>query len=148
MSTKRPNSDIGDLLSLHVLELLYRKPRHGYEIMEELARHVGVPSRPGTVYPFLKKLKGRGYIDYDVERVGRRPRKVYQLTAEGRRLCASFFRQFSSLIDAAVEPRLKTCPQCGCKLYEGGHTEIVRGQKLFFCCRYCAGSYKVARRRR
>jgi DNA-binding PadR family transcriptional regulator len=65
-----------------VLLLLDEKPRHGYEILTELAdRSDGTwrPS-PGSVYPVLKALAADGFVRPE-QVAGRR---VFHLTAEGR----------------------------------------------------------------
>jgi len=75
----------GDL-KLVILRLLEEKPRHGYEIIKELEERSGgryAPS-PGIVYPTLTMLEEMGYAS-SVDEGGR---KVYSITAEGRKYLA------------------------------------------------------------
>jgi PadR family transcriptional regulator, regulatory protein PadR len=51
---------------------------------EELARH-GYRISPGTMYPILHGLEKRGYLHSSKERSGKSLRRVYRLTASGRR---------------------------------------------------------------
>jgi hypothetical protein len=97
------------------------------------------------VYPFLQKLEEKGLITYTSEMVGEKERKIYDLTEEGRRLCVLLFRRFANLISTALEPSLDVCAHCGCKVYEGGHREIIDGVETNFCCVHCANSYKEER---
>ncbi|MBS7641407.1 hypothetical protein KEJ12_07205 [Candidatus Bathyarchaeota archaeon] len=45
-------------------------------------------------------------------------------------------------MSVAIEPSLEVCANCGCKVYEGGHREVINGKEMAFCCVHCAESYK------
>jgi DNA-binding PadR family transcriptional regulator len=66
-----------------ILDLLKDKPKHGYEIIQDLeARSHGFYSpSPGTVYPTLQYLEDTGYVS-SREQDGKR---IYTITAEGLR---------------------------------------------------------------
>ena len=66
-----------------VLALLAEEPRHGYSIMNELGERSGGLWRPspGSVYPVLQQLQDEGLVT-STDADGR---KVFDLTAEGRR---------------------------------------------------------------
>jgi DNA-binding PadR family transcriptional regulator len=71
----------GDFAGL-VLTVLREKPMHGYEIMKALeGRFQGFykPS-PGSIYPALKSLLGKGYVTV----TGEERRKTYRITPKGR----------------------------------------------------------------
>lgn len=68
-------------LKLCMLNLLKRKPRHGYEMMKELEKLGWKPS-PGSVYPILASLKEKGLIS--LKRTG--TKKRYFLTKKGKAL--------------------------------------------------------------
>lgn len=73
--------DRGDLRYL-ILQLLARRPMHGYEVMQELGKESGgwyTPSA-GSVYPVLQLLQDQGYVTSE-ERDGKR---VYSITDSGR----------------------------------------------------------------
>jgi hypothetical protein len=74
--------------------------------------------------------------------VGEKERKVYTLTDEGKQLCTQLFKRFAGIVSTAIEPSLNVCAHCGCKVYEGGHREIINGVETSFCCIHCARSYK------
>ncbi len=71
-----------------VLAILAEKPSHGYELVERLRhRSEGIfQMGEGTLYPLLYKLEARGWIQGRWEPgTGQRRRRVYQITAGGRR---------------------------------------------------------------
>jgi len=64
-----------------LLALLADQPRHGYEVMSELARLFGPDYRPspGSVYPAVEALQAEGLIDGEAEN----GRTTYRTTAAG-----------------------------------------------------------------
>lgn len=68
-----------------LLLLLLRKPRHGYELMEELAQDEEMPvAEPGILYRTLRQLESEGLVvsSWDTERGGP-ARRLYEVTPEG-----------------------------------------------------------------
>jgi DNA-binding PadR family transcriptional regulator len=78
--------DRGDVRAA-ILLLLDEKPRHGYEILTELADRSDGQWRPspGSVYPVLKRLSREGLVEPSHEE----GRRVFSLTDEGRALVAA-----------------------------------------------------------
>jgi DNA-binding PadR family transcriptional regulator len=66
-----------------VLALVAEQPRHGYEIIQEIAERSGGAWRPspGSVYPTLQMLEDLGYVTSSQQE----GKKVYSITEEGRR---------------------------------------------------------------
>ena len=132
------SKDIENLLSdfdrLYILTVLYEGPTHGYEILQKFQERLKKKGSPGVVYPFLQQLEERGMVALKREMRGDRERKVYALSPEGRRFCERLFKRFSSIISTAIESGLERCAHCGCKIYEGGHTEVIDGEEKVFCC--------------
>lgn len=141
--------DLNDLVSnfarFYILTILYEAPIHGYGIIRKFKNRVGKNISPGLVYPFLQKLEERGLLAYTIEPVGEKERKMYSLTEEGRELCNRLFNRFANIVSIAIEPSLDICAHCGCKVYEGGYTEVINGAKMSFCCVHCAQAYKQER---
>lgn len=79
-----------------ILKLLRDKPRHGYEVMKDLAeRFEGYSPSPGTVYPTLQWLEDEGLVSArDVE-----GKKVYEITAAGR----AFLDEHREVVDDIFE---------------------------------------------
>ncbi len=71
----------GDL-KLVILDLLKDKPRHGYDIIQELENkfHGFYSPSPGSVYPILQLLEDQGYVTSG-QQTGK---KVYTITEEGK----------------------------------------------------------------
>jgi DNA-binding PadR family transcriptional regulator len=72
------------LIRLHILHHAAREGVFGLGIIGEPARH-GYRLSPGTIYPLLHELQGRGYLRASRDQEGRRWRRVYRATARGRR---------------------------------------------------------------
>ena len=92
-----------------LLASLEAGPRHGYAIMEALRASSGgqfdLPT--GTIYPALRRLERAGLVQGTWSEAGGRRRRVYQLTAAGRRTLATergAWRDFSAAVTAMLEP--------------------------------------------
>lgn len=74
-------------LDLLLLAIVEDGPRHGYSVIEELRRRTAdaLDLPEGTIYPALHRLQKAGLLTsaWD-DKTGRR-RRVYSLTAGGRR---------------------------------------------------------------
>src|SRR5580704_2663295 len=70
---------------LHILLALAPEDRHGYAIMQEVARLTNGQYKlgPGTLYDNLQKLMNQGLVD-EVPRPSEPRRRYYQLTSAGR----------------------------------------------------------------
>jgi DNA-binding PadR family transcriptional regulator len=134
---------IGSIVKLYTILLLSEHPKHGYELMRELQERLGRKVSPSQVYPFLNTLERHGIIK--VEKRGKRDKKVYCLTKKGRKFVARTLTRFGELVELAIEPKLKVCAHCGCKVYEGAHIEKIGNHMLTFCCHHCAESFKAQR---
>lgn len=136
---------ISDFSRFYMLTILYEGPCHGYSILTKFKRRLRKEVSPSLVYPFLQQLEKKGLLKHSTEHIGEKERKVYELTEEGKKLCTRLFKRFAALVSTAIEPSLEICANCGCKVYEGGYTEIIDGKKTTFCCIHCAESYKKER---
>jgi DNA-binding PadR family transcriptional regulator len=101
------------LLDLIVLQFLDSEPMHGYQIITKIRRGFGVYFGPSTVYPLLASLEKKGHVESKWNMKSERPRKVYELTSQGRSLL-SFTENSLSLIckkmsmDAAASVEVAT----------------------------------------
>ncbi len=88
--------DRGDLKYL-ILELLSRKPMHGYEVMRALEEESGgcYTASAGSVYPTLQMLEDQGYVTCE-EKEGK---KVYSITDEGR----EFLKQNGDVVEDIID---------------------------------------------
>jgi DNA-binding PadR family transcriptional regulator len=141
MSTE-DNKLLSDFSRFYILIILYEGPCHGYDILGRFKERVGKEVSPSLVYPFLQQLEQKGLVKGISKPVGAKEKKVFELTKKGKKLCERLFKRFSGLVSVAIEPSLEICAHCGCKVYEGGHREKIRGKETTFCCVHCAESYK------
>jgi len=90
-----------------VLAILSSGPLHGYAVIEELkARSGGELDLPeGTVYPALHRLERRGLLRSAWSQGEGRRRRVYRLTANGRRELEARtheWRTFARVVDGVL----------------------------------------------
>lgn len=72
------------LLDLIILQFLEAEPMHGYQIITTIRKSFGVYLGPSTIYPLLSTLEEKGYVKSKWNMDNERPRKVYNLTNEGK----------------------------------------------------------------
>ena len=140
-------SELDDLIidfsRFYMLTILYEGPNHGYSILSRFRKRLGKEISPSLVYPFLKKLEEKGLVKHTDKPIGQKNRKIFELTEEGKGLCTRLFKRFDQLVSVAIEASLEICANCGCKVYEGGHREVIDGKEATFCCVHCAHHYKA-----
>ena len=72
------------LIRIHVLLHARHEPIFGLAMMEELAHH-GYRIGPGTLYPLLHGMERAGLLKTLPGQAGGRARRLYRITAAGRR---------------------------------------------------------------
>ena len=72
------------LIRIHVLVHASHEPIFGLAMMEELAHH-GYRIGPGTLYPLLHGLERSGLLKSVLKNVGGHSRRIYKITAAGRK---------------------------------------------------------------
>jgi len=128
------------MLKFYTLCLLSTGPKHGYDLIKELQVKLERKVSTSNVYPFLDTLRKNKLVRID--EIGKRDKKVYHLTPEGKNFTKQMFSKFGDLITIAIQPKLTICP-CGCKMYSGGYSQKVDGKVMKFCCSHCAETYKT-----
>ena len=68
---------------LHVLHHAVEQPIYGSWMIEELREH-GYEISPGPLYPMLHGLTRKGYLKMKQDGPGKRARRYYRITAQGR----------------------------------------------------------------
>ena len=71
------------VLNLCVLALVEQQDTYGYELVQEISKHIEISE--GSVYPLLRRLTNDGYFTtYLKESSEGPPRKYYQITVAGK----------------------------------------------------------------
>lgn len=131
---------VTSMSKFYALCLLYEKPCHGYELIKTINKKTGKKIGPGQIYPFLAELEKKGFIVSGKRQ--ERDKLKYSMTKKGKLFFRQMLNRFEELIEIAIQPSLKKCSHCGCKLFKGSHKEKIGKTKLVFCCEYCAKSFK------
>ncbi len=90
------------LVRLHVLHHASQGAIFGLGIIQELGRH-GYRLGPGTIYPLLHGMEGRGWLRVQQQLVEGRKRKTYIATASGRRALRVAREQVRQLYEEMCE---------------------------------------------
>ena len=88
--------------ALHILLALAAEPRHGYGIMQEVARESGGRFKlgPGTLYDNLQRLLDEGLVK-EVEGEGDSRRRYYRLTSGGVAVLSAEIARLESVVRTA-----------------------------------------------
>jgi len=96
---------------VHILHHAGEEPIHGQWILTELRRH-GYEISPGTLYPLLNRMERLGWLRCKVDPDGgRRARKDYRLTAEGRKVLGLIGKQLRELHHELIEEDAQPLPR-------------------------------------
>jgi len=90
------------LIRIHVLVHASREPIFGLAMMEELTHH-GYRIGPGTLYPLLHGLERGGLLKSVEKTVGGRKRRLYRITAVGKKALAKAKGKVDELHDELNE---------------------------------------------
>ena len=133
---------LSDFIRFYILVILYEGPIHGYGIKQKYEERLKKNISYSLIYPFLKKLQTKHYLDMEIQEMGQKEKKVYSLNKSGQDFAEKMFYRFSGLVDTAIEPNIKICAGCGIKLYQNAYQEMIDGEMYNFCCTHCAQSFK------
>jgi PadR family transcriptional regulator, regulatory protein PadR len=88
---------------LLILSLLESQARHGYDLCQLIERRSegAVRFKAASMYPLLYRLERRGWITGRwVEGGGRRQRRFYRITAEGKKVLAAQRLGWEAFVEA------------------------------------------------
>src|SRR3954454_25015161 len=94
------NGAVKGYLDPMILSVLTHRALHGYAVIEELKTRSGgeLDLPEGTVYPALHRLERRGLLKSAWSRGDGRRRRVYRLTASGRRELEARAREWRTFV--------------------------------------------------
>jgi DNA-binding PadR family transcriptional regulator len=96
----------------HILLTLVDEERHGYGIMQDVARQTGdaLQLGPGTLYGCLKRMLAAGLVEESDERpdpsLDDERRRYYRMTALGLRVVRAEAERLAEAVSAAKARRL------------------------------------------
>ena len=108
---KKPNTQ--ELLPLtppvfHILLALAEEERHGYGIMQDVARQTAgaLQLGPGTLYGCLKRMQAAGFVEESEERpdptLDDERRRYYRMTTLGRRIARAEAQRLAGAVTVAM----------------------------------------------
>lgn len=93
----------GTLILLVLSQL--KEPRYGYSLVKKL-NDCDIPMDANTLYPLLRRLEGQGLLCSHWDTAESKPRKYYQMTAEGLAVlerAQKYWNTFSTNVNALLE---------------------------------------------
>ena len=100
------------LIRIHVLVHAAHEPIFGLAMMEELTHH-GYRIGPGTLYPLLHGLERGGLLKSSLKNVGGRRRRVYRITAAGKKALEKATEKVDELHEELHEGHPRRLPSSG-----------------------------------
>ena len=103
MTIKKTNPDfLNGVPELLILQLLDRRPMHGYDLVQTIRDSSGhtLDFGEGCIYPVLHRLEGQKLLSSKRELVGGRNRIIYRVTKQGQRRLADSLATWQSVVVA------------------------------------------------
>jgi PadR family transcriptional regulator, regulatory protein PadR len=75
---------VRNLLEIQLLRIVQAQPTWGYKIKKQVEADFDIKLRHGALYPALNALEQKGFLESTQQQHGRRPRKVYAITENGK----------------------------------------------------------------
>jgi len=94
---------IRNLLDLQLLRIVQTKPTWGYHIKKQVEEQFRIKLRHGALYPALKTLEDRGFLESKKQQKNGRARKVYAITKEGKEYLQTYRNILKELLDERAE---------------------------------------------
>jgi len=91
------------LLDMIILQYLNQESTHGYQLITKIRKDFGVYFGPSTVYPLLGTLESKGYVKSSWDMSAERPRKVYELTNDGKSVLTFTENSLSIICNTAIK---------------------------------------------
>ena len=87
-----------DVFPVLILHLLTRKPEYGNSIIQGIRTMTGgvMSVSPNTVYPLLRRLEEKGYVEGEWEHPDTRSRRFYTITPLGEEKFAEMKERFKA----------------------------------------------------
>jgi PadR family transcriptional regulator PadR len=90
---------IRNLLDVQLLRIVQNGPTWGYHIKKQVEEQFNVKLRHGALYPTLRTLEERGFLESKKEQKNGRARKIYVITKEGKDYLQTYCNIIKELLD-------------------------------------------------
>jgi len=94
---------IRNLLEIKLLRTVQAQPTWGYHIKKQVEKQFNIKLRHGALYPALKTLEKRGFLESKKQRQSGRARKVYVITKEGKNYLQTYRNLIKEMLDEKTE---------------------------------------------
>ena len=103
---------IRNLLEVQLLRILQAQPTWGYQIKKQVEIQFNIKLRHGALYPTLKALRTRGFLECTKQPRGGRSRKVYAITRNGE----DYLQTYRDMIEELLGEKKNTAVENPVKL--------------------------------
>lgn len=94
---------IRNLLEVQLLRIVQAQPTWGYHIKKQVEKQFNIKLRHGALYPTLKALETRGFLECKKQQKGGRARKVYVITQNGEDYLQTYMSIIKELLGEKAE---------------------------------------------
>lgn len=97
-----PQTWLKIIIALYILKILQRGPAHGLKIAEEIKERTQqvLSVNPNLLYPLLRAMTEKGYIQGEWESPTKRTKRTYAITSVGRRHIADLESRARQVLEA------------------------------------------------
>ncbi|MGD0645077.1 MAG: helix-turn-helix transcriptional regulator [Candidatus Bathyarchaeia archaeon] len=95
---------IRNSLDVSLLRIVQAQPTWGYKIKKQVEADFNIKLRHGALYPALNSLKQKGFLESKELHQGRRIRKVYVITKNGK----AYLQTYSNIIKELLGEKTET----------------------------------------
>jgi DNA-binding PadR family transcriptional regulator len=89
---------IRNLLEIKLLRTVQAQPTWGYKIKKQVETDFNIKIRHGALYPALNSLEEKGFLESTMQQKGKRARKVYAITENGRIYMNTYYETLKEML--------------------------------------------------
>jgi DNA-binding PadR family transcriptional regulator len=94
---------IRNLLEVKLLRIVQAQPTWGYKIKKQVETDFNIKLRHGALYPALNTLEKKGFLECTTQQKGKRARKVYAITENGKIYLRTYYITLKELLGEKTE---------------------------------------------
>ena len=94
---------IRNLLDIQLLRIVQAQPTWGYQIKKQVETDFNIKLRHGALYPTLNSLEEKGLLKCTKQQKGKRVRKVYAITENGKIYLQTYYSTIKELLGQKIE---------------------------------------------